>query len=140
MITVVRIDGGAFSDDPSGFAGGNGHTGMLTCEHHVVYHSGGVNVRPCVGVRTSLETAVRTAVNDYNTPDKKAMIPYSLHSSKNPHFEQRTTFKGANASGAHPEYMGVTNDYRKDVEEMLEHYFVLNELNGTLKAASQKSK
>ena len=93
-------------------------------------------------VKTSLETAVRAAVNDYNNPDKKTAIPYSLHSSKNPHFEQRTTFKGANASGARPDYMGVKIDYHKDVEEMLAHYFVLNELNGSLtdSAKSKKSK
>lgn len=83
-------------------------------------------------VKSSLETAVRAAVNDYNNPDKKPSIPYSLHSSKNPHFEERTTFKGANAPGARPEYMGAKIEYHKDIEEMLEHYFVLNELNGSL--------
>lgn len=83
-------------------------------------------------VRTSLETAVRTAINDYNTPERRDLIPYSIHSSKNPHFKERTTFKGANSSGAHPNYMGVRIDHRKDIEEMLEHYFVLNELNGSL--------
>ena len=83
-------------------------------------------------VRMSLETAVRTAVNDYNDPNRRALVPYTFHSSKNPNFERRTTFKGANASDAHPNYMGARIDYRKDVSEMLEHYFVINELNGTL--------
>lgn len=81
---------------------------------------------------TSLETAVRTAVNDYNNPEKKALVPYTFHSSKNPNFEDRYKFKGANGAGAHPDYMGARIDYHKDVEEMLEHYFVLNELSGTL--------
>ncbi len=90
--------------------------------------------------KVALESAVRAAVNDYNNPDKKDSIPYSLHSSKNPHFEERTTFKGANASGAHPDYMGARIDYRKDVEEMLEHYFVLNELNGSLTDPSKSKK
>lgn len=90
--------------------------------------------------KLSLENAVRGAVNDYNNPDKKASIPYSLHSSKNPHFEERTTFKGANAPGAHPDYMGVKIDYHKDVEEMLEHYFVLNDLNGSLTDPSKSKK
>ena len=83
-------------------------------------------------VAGSLEAAVRNAVDDYNTPDKKEHIPYSIHSSKNPHFEERTTFKGANAAGAHPGYMGATIDIHQDVAEMLEHYFVLNQINGTL--------
>ena len=91
-------------------------------------------------VKTSLETAVRAAVNDYNNPDKKDLIPYTLHSSKNPHFEERTTFKGANASGARPEYMGVKLEYRKDIEEMLEHYFVINELNGKLTDPNKSKK
>lgn len=90
--------------------------------------------------KMSLENAVRTAVSDYNNPDKKGFIPYSLHSSKNPHFEERTTFKGANALDARPDYMGARIDYRKDVEEMLEHYFVLNELNGSLTDPSKSKK
>ena len=85
---------------------------------------------------------MKAAVNDYNNPDKKASVPYTFHSSKNPNFEKRDTFKGANAANAHPEYMGARIDYRKDVDEMIEHYFVLNELNGTLTdpAKSKKSK
>lgn len=90
--------------------------------------------------KNTLETAVRTAVNDYNNPDKKASIPYSIHSSKNPHFAERNTFKGANAPGAHSDYMGARIDYHTDVEEMLEHYFVLNELNGSLTDPSKPKK
>lgn len=83
-------------------------------------------------VRASLEAAVRSVVSEYNDPSKKESIPYSLHSTKNPHFEERETFKGANAKDARPEYMGVKIDMHQDVEEMLEHYFVLNQINGTL--------
>lgn len=88
-------------------------------------------------VSTELETAVRAAVNDYNDPEKREHIPYSIHSSKNPNFENRETFKGANAAGARPNYMGVRIDMHQDVEEMLEHYFVLNQLNGTLTGANK---
>lgn len=116
----------------------------LTCPHcgevkHLKYHAepfkchaeakkvGALRFKE---VASSLESAVRTAVNDYNR--QKDSIPYSIHSSKNPHFEERTTFKGANASSAHPEYMGAIIDVHQDVEEMLEHYFVFNQINGTL--------
>ena len=92
----------------------------------------GVDILHIKDVSEQLEAAVRTAVTDYNIPDKKESIPYTFHSSKNPNFEQRFSFKGANASNAHPDYMGAKIDYRKDVEEMLQHYFVLNELNGAL--------
>lgn len=90
--------------------------------------------------KLSLENAVRTAVNDYNDPDKKASIPYTFHSSKNPNFENRYKFKGANGADAHPEYMGVRIDYRKDAGEMLEHYFVFNELTGSLTDPSKAKK
>lgn len=126
----------------------------LTCPHcgeikHLTYsatpfkchaEAKNVSVQQFTAISTSLETSVRTAVNDYNNPEKKESIPYSLHSSKNPHFAERTTFKGANASGAHPDYMGAKIDYRKDIEEMFEHYFVLNELNGSLTDPSKSKK
>lgn len=91
-------------------------------------------------IKTSMENAVRTVVNEYNNPDKKTSIPYSIHSSKNPNFAERTTFKGANASDAHPNYMGVKIDKHQDVEETLEHYFVLNQINGTLTNPSKSKK
>lgn len=83
-------------------------------------------------IRTSMEELVRTVVNDYNDPEKKGNIPYTYHSSKNPNFENRYKFKGSNGVDAHPDYMGIRVDYHKDVEEMLEHNFVLRELQGTL--------
>ena len=91
-------------------------------------------------VSASLEMAVKTAVNDYNDPEKKYEIPYSLHSSKNPHFEERFTFKGANGAYAHPEYKGAKIDTHQDVEEMLEHYFVVPMINGTLKDPNKSKK
>ena len=120
----------------------------LTCPHcgevkHLKYyaepfkcHAEAKNVRALQfdSVSRMLETSVRTAVDSYNDPEKKISIPYTFHSSKNPNFENRFKFKGSNGTGAHPDYMGARIDYRKDVEEMLEHYFVLNELNGSIKA------
>ena len=83
-----------------------------------------------------METAVKNVVAEYNNPEMRNRIPYTIHSSKNPNFENRFTFKGTNASDARPEYMGVRIDYRKDVEEMLEHYLVINEQNGILRDES----
>lgn len=91
-------------------------------------------------VRDSLELAVRKAVDDYNDPDKRSQIPYTFHSSKNPNFENRYKFKGANGAGAHPDYVGARIDYHKDVEEILEHYFVMNELTGTLTDPAKSKK
>lgn len=91
-------------------------------------------------VSSSLEKAVRDAVNDYNTPDRKHLIPYTYHSSKNPNFEERFTVKGVNGKTAKPDYMGTVLDYRKDIEEMVEHYFVINELNGSLTDPNKSKK
>ena len=90
-------------------------------------------------VSASLEKAVRDAVNDYNNPERRDLIPYTYHSSKNPKFEERFTFKGVNGKDAKPDYMGTVLDFRKDIEEMVEHYFVLNDLTGSL-ADPNKSK
>lgn len=126
----------------------------LTCPHcgevkHLVYtcepfkchaEANKVGALRFQEVATTLEQAVRTAVNDYNNPDKKDSVPYSIQSSKNPHFKERTTVKGANAPGAHPDYMGARIDFRQDIEEMLEHYFVIPMINGTLSDPSKSKK
>ena len=91
-----------------------------------------VPVKDYADVRSAMEDLVRAIVNDYNNPEKKGNIPYTFHSSKNPNFENRYKFKGANNVDAHPEYLGVRIDYHKDVEEMLAHNFVLRELQGSL--------
>ena len=91
-------------------------------------------------IASTLKEAVKSAVDDYNDPEKKRYIPYSIASSNNPHYEERTTFKGANSPDAHPTYNGARIDIHVDVDEMLEHYFVLNEINGTLSDPSKSKK
>lgn len=86
-------------------------------------------------VYAQMANAVRSAVNDYNDPEKRKDIPYTIHSSKNPNFAIRDTFKGVNASDARPNYNGVKLDMHQDVDEMLEHYFVIPQINGTLTKA-----
>lgn len=124
----------------------------LTCPHcgevkHLKYtcvpfkchaEASKVSVLQFKAINSSLETAVKTAVNDYNS--KKASVPYSIHSSKNPHFEERNTFKGANAADARPNYMGAKIDFHQDVEEMLEHYFTIPMINGKLSDANNAGK
>ena len=118
----------------------------LTCPHcgevkHLKYYATpfkchaeakNVGIRAFPDVRDSLELAVRKAVDDYNDTDKRTKIPYTFHSSKNPNFENRYKFKGANGAGAHPDYVGARIDYHKDAEEILLHYFIFNELSGSL--------
>ncbi len=126
----------------------------LTCPHcgevkHLKYsatpfscHIEKKNVRilDYVDIRKAMEETVKSIVDDYNDPKMRENIPYTFHSSKNPNFEKRYEFKGANGIDAHPDYMGARIDYHKDAEEMLLHYFIFNELSGTLSDPNKANK
>lgn len=91
-------------------------------------------------VRTSLETAVRTAVNDYNDPNKRESIPYTYQSTKNPNYEEKPRGRILGGTEVNIDYMGAKIHFHQDVEEMLEHYFVIPMLNGTLSDPSKSKK
>ena len=81
-------------------------------------------------VKTRLENAVKEVVKDYNNLEKRDSFPYSIHSKKNPNYENRT--KAQVGTSYIPRYNGVRIDYRKDVEEMVEAFFLENQLDGTI--------
>ena len=85
-------------------------------------------------VKLKLENAVRAAVADYNS-DRRENIPYSIHSAKNPLFESRTTFKAANDPNAHPDYNGAKIEKFIDPEEVVEQFFLINQLDGKITEA-----
>ena len=91
-----------------------------------------VPVRDVEMVKMRFETAMRSIVADYNDPEKREGIGYSIHSKKNPKYELRTKPAIGNDTVAYPRYNGVKVDYRKDVEEMVEAFFVENQLDGTI--------
>ena len=91
-----------------------------------------VAVRDVEFVKAKLENAVRAAIADYNTPDRRENMPYSIHSSKNPLFESRTTFKAANDPKAHPDYNGAKIDKFIDPEDVVEQFFLNNQLDGKI--------
>ena len=82
-------------------------------------------------VKLRLENSVKEVVRDYNDLEKRPSFPYSIHSKKNPSYENRT--KPQFGSNWIPRYNGVRIDYRKDVEEMVEVFFLENQLDGTIK-------
>ena len=118
----------------------------LTCPHcgevrHLKYsaepfkchaEAKGVGALQFDAVSRSLETAVRTAVTDYNDPNKKDLIPYTYQSSKNPHFQEKPKARILDSSEVNINYMGAEIHVRQDLDEMLEHYFVIPMLNGVL--------
>lgn len=91
-----------------------------------------VAVRDVELVKVRLENAVRSVVADYNTPEKYESMPRSIHSAKNPLFASRTTFKGANSAGAHPNYNGTRIDKFIDPEEVIEQFFLINQIDGKI--------
>lgn len=94
-----------------------------------------VAVRDVEFVKSKLENAVRAAVADYNTPERYEAMPRSIHSAKNPLFESRTTFKAANDPKAHPDYNGVKIEKFIDPEEVVEQFFLINQLDGKITEA-----
>ena len=81
-------------------------------------------------VKMRLENNVKEVVRDYNDLEKRASFPYSIHSKKNPNYENRT--KAQVGTSYIPRYNGVRIDYRKDVEEMVEAFFLENQLDGSI--------
>ena len=94
-----------------------------------------VHVRDVELVKMRLENAVKAVVADYNDPEKYAAMPRSIHSAKNPLFESRTTFKAANDPKAHPVYNGVKIEKFIDPEEVVEQFFLINQLDGKISEA-----
>ncbi|MBQ4066897.1 MAG: hypothetical protein IJD22_04540 [Clostridia bacterium] len=92
------------------------------------------------GVSRMLEDSVRAVVEEYNDPARRNNILHTFHSSKNPHYVDRYKFKGANAAGAKPVYNGVYIEFRKDIEEMILHEFVLKERFGNFSDPSKPKK
>ena len=89
-----------------------------------------VLVRDLEAVKTRLENNVKEVVRDYNDLEKRASFPYSIHSKKNPNYENRT--KPQVGTSYIPRYNDVRIDYRKDVVEMVEAFFLENQLDGTI--------
>lgn len=101
-----------------------------------------VSVNNVEVVKLRLENAVKSVVNDYNDEQKRENIPYSIHSKKNPKYEERTKPQMGNDTVSYPRYNGVKIDYRKDVDEMVYAFFLENQLDGTIvdPAKAKKSK
>ena len=92
-----------------------------------------VRVKDLELVKAKIDTAVRTAVADYNNPHTRKDMPYSIHSVNHPNYENRANPQlKMDGCSAYPDYHGARIDYRKDPEEMVEQFFVNNQLDGTI--------
>lgn len=90
-----------------------------------------VLVRDVELVKMKLENVVRAAVNDYNNPEKRENMPYTIHSVHHPRYAERSKPQTKN-SDAYPDYNGARIDYRKEPDEMVEQFFVANQLDGKI--------
>ncbi len=98
-----------------------------------------VLVRDVEIVKQRLENAVKAVVEEYNNPGLRDRIPYSIQSKKHPRYEERTKPQ-VGKGDAFPSYNGVQIRYRKDVEEMVEAFFLENQLDGTIIDPSKSKK
>ena len=91
-----------------------------------------VKVRDIEVVKMKLDNAVKAVVEDYNDVDNRHLIPYSIHSKKNPKYDQRTKPQLGKDTVAFPIYNGVKIEFRKDVEEMVDAFFLENMIDGKI--------
>ena len=94
-----------------------------------------VAVRDVELVKMRLEGAVKSVVAVYNDPNTRANLGYSIHSKNNPKYEQRTKLTMDNDTVAYPRFNDVKIEYHKDPEEMVEAFFVENQLDGKITEA-----
>lgn len=113
------------------------HCGNVKALHYHItpfkcsYTQEKVAVRDVEIVKLKLETALKEVVEDYNDAEKRTKIPYTIHSVNHPDYENRGKPQTGN-SNAYPRYKGVKIDYRKDPEEMVEQFFLQNQLDGNI--------
>lgn len=99
-----------------------------------------VLVRDVELVKMRLENAVKEVVNDFNDLEKRAKIPFTIHSIHNPQYENRTKPQVGTGGVAYPHYNGVKIDYHRTPEEMIRGFFLENELNGKIIDPSKPKK
>lgn len=92
-----------------------------------------VHFRDAELVRARLEASVKEVVEDY----PKGIIPYTVHSIHHPNNANKAK---AGAEGATVGYKGVSVTYHRTPEELVEGFFLHNELNGTIKEVGEDVK
>lgn len=83
-------------------------------------------------VKSQLEPKVREVVKMYQS-ENRSEIPYTIHSKYHPDYVNRDKFK----LRENPSINGVYITFRKDVDEIVEAYFIDNLLNGTIKEVKE---
>ena len=87
-----------------------------------------VSVAELGTVKLSLEKAVRAVLDLYMDREKRKDVPYTIHSVNHPNYENR----GKAQLNVSRIYQDVQITYHRDIEEMVEGFFVHNELNGKI--------
>jgi DNA-directed RNA polymerase subunit M/transcription elongation factor TFIIS len=82
-------------------------------------------------VKARLESAVKDMMEKYNDKEQRKSIPYTIQSIYHPRYEERTKPQAGN-SDAFPFVGGVKISYHRGVSEMVDGFFLENELNGTI--------
>ena len=95
-------------------------------------------VRDLELVKIRLEQSVKEVVEIFNDPLRHHLVPYSIQSVNHPNYENRGKLQLP--SSAYGYYNGVEIKYHRDVEELVEGFFVHNELNGKIVDHNKKNK
>ena len=86
-------------------------------------------------VAARLQASVNAVVAEYANKETRKNIPYTIQSIHHPNYEDRT--KPTTTS---TKYQGVTIDYHREVDELVEGFFLHNELNGKIVDHSKDKK
>ena len=90
-----------------------------------------VYVRDVELVKMNIENAVKEVVTVFNDPLRHHEIPYTIHSVNHPHYEEREKLH-IDSSKVYGYYNGVKIEYHRDAIELVEGFFLHNELNGKI--------
>lgn len=80
-----------------------------------------------VTTRANLEKTVRDVVSIYESKETRDSIPFTVHSIHHPNYENRTKLQMVGT-----EYNGVTVKYHTTIDEMVEGFFVRNDVSGNI--------
>ena len=98
-----------------------------------------VSIRDVEVLKSRFERLVKEVVEVFNDPLRHHEIPYTIHSVNHPNYEERGKLQ-LDSSKVYGYYNGVKIEYHRDVEELVEGFFVHNEINGKIIESNNKAK
>ena len=86
-----------------------------------------VPAKDAAKIKSDLENILRAVVATYESKEGRATIPFTVHSIHHPNYENRFKLQIVGE-----EFNGVTVRYHRTIEEMIETFFVQNDVSGSI--------